>query len=83
MAGRFAEARDTSEQILRLEPGNAAALKIKGNAEYLLGQFSQATDTFINLLDRHPKDTEGSYMLGRISIRKEISIRRSDNSSAL
>ena len=66
MAGRFAEARDTSEQILRLEPGNAAALKIRGNAEYFLGQFSQATDTFIKLLDRHPKDTEGSYMLGRI-----------------
>ena len=66
MAGRFADALTASEAILRNDPGNAAALKIKGNAEYFLGQFSQATDTFITLLDRHPNDEEGSYMLGRI-----------------
>ena len=43
-----------------------SALKIKGNAQYFLGQFGQAIDTFITLLDRHPNDEEGSYMLGRI-----------------
>jgi tetratricopeptide (TPR) repeat protein len=66
LAGRFADASTMSEDILHSDPDNSAALKIKGNAEYFLGQYSQATDTFITLLDRHPKDTEGSYMLGRI-----------------
>ena len=49
-----------------ISPDEAAALKIKGNAAYLLGDLERAKDTFIRLLDRHPADEEGAYMLGRI-----------------
>ena len=36
-AARLSEAKEVAEQVLRTDPGNATALKIKGNAEYLLG----------------------------------------------
>lgn len=66
VAQKFAEARDTALTVLKADPANAAALKIKGNAEYFLNDFEQSIGTFISLLDRHPEDEEGSYMLGRI-----------------
>ncbi len=66
VAHRFAEARAAAVTVLNTDPGNAAALKIKGNAEYFLSDFDQSISTFITLLDRHPEDEEGSYMLGRI-----------------
>ena len=44
----------------------APLLKIEGNAEYFLSDFEQSISTFITLLDRHPDDEDGSYMLGRI-----------------
>jgi len=66
MARRLAEARSAATEALRDDPGNPAALKIKGNAEYLLGYVQQSINTFISLLDRHPEDDEGAYMLGRI-----------------
>jgi len=62
----FDKAMGTAERVLRDHPEQAAALKIKGNAAYLLGQFDKARDTFIRLLDSHPADEEGAYMLGRI-----------------
>jgi tetratricopeptide (TPR) repeat protein len=65
-AARFSEAKELAEQALRNEPGNATALKIKGNAEYLLGEVSTAINTFIDLLDKHPNDEDAPYMLGRI-----------------
>src|SRR5918911_317383 len=37
MARKFAEAVATCDSVLRGDEGNAAALKIKGNAEYFLG----------------------------------------------
>ncbi len=66
MARRFADAKTASDEILAGDPANAAALKIKGNAEYFLGAFDQAISTFVTLLDRHPADEDGAYMLGRI-----------------
>ena len=66
MAQRLPEAKREAEGVLKTEPGQPAALKIEGNAEYLLGNVGAAEDTFIKLLDRHPDDTEGAYMLGRI-----------------
>jgi tetratricopeptide (TPR) repeat protein len=64
--GRFTEARAASEDILRADPSNASALKIKANAEYFLGNVDAASNTFITLLEKHPNDDEGAYMLGRI-----------------
>jgi Flp pilus assembly protein TadD len=66
MGARFADARAVAENILRADSGNAAALKIKGNSEYFLGEFGEAISTLITLLDRYPEDQDGAYMLGRI-----------------
>jgi tetratricopeptide (TPR) repeat protein len=63
---QLSPAKEIAEQVLRTEPGNATALKIKGNAEYLLGDVTTAISTFIDLLDRHPDDEDAPYMLGRI-----------------
>ncbi|MGI8960280.1 MAG: tetratricopeptide repeat protein [Bryobacteraceae bacterium] len=65
-AARLSEAKEIAEQVLRIQPGNPTALKIKGNAEYLLGQVNSAITTFIDLLDWHPDDEDAPYMLGRI-----------------
>jgi tetratricopeptide (TPR) repeat protein len=67
----FDKAIGTAERVLRDHPEQAAALKIKGNAAYLLGDFDKAKDTFITLLDRHPADEDGAYMLGRIYYQEE------------
>jgi len=66
MAQRLPEAKLEAEAVLRTAPGQPAALKIEGNAEYLLGNVGAAEDAFIKLLDWHPDDVEGAYMLGRI-----------------
>lgn len=66
MAQRLKDALAEAERILRDRPEQPAALKIRGNAAYLLGEFDKAKDTFIRLLDRYPADEDGAYMLGRI-----------------
>lgn len=66
MGRHFRQAKDIALQVLRTDRGNAAALEIKANAEYLLGDSSAAIDTFIGLLDRHPENEQAAYMLGRI-----------------
>lgn len=66
MGGHFQQAKDVALKILRSDPGNAAALEIKANSEYLLGDSGAAIDTFIGLLDRHPENESAAYMLGRI-----------------
>lgn len=63
---RLKEALAEADQVLAANPADAAALKIKGNSTYLLGDSAKAIDTFIRLLDRHPNDKDGPYMLGRI-----------------
>jgi tetratricopeptide (TPR) repeat protein len=65
-AQHFAQAKDAVLQVLRNDPGNVAALEIKGNSEYLLGDAAGAISTFIGLLDRHPESGDAAYMLGRI-----------------
>jgi tetratricopeptide (TPR) repeat protein len=65
-AARLSDAKQLAEEVLRVQPGEPTALKIKGNAEYLLGNSSKAINTFIDLMDRHPDDEDAPYMLGRI-----------------
>jgi len=65
-AQRFTEARAQCLEALQIDPRNPEALKLKGNIDYLLGDFDKAEDTFIGLLDRYPNDDEAPYMLGRI-----------------
>ena len=66
MAQRLKEAMAESEAILQDHADEPPALKIKANAAYLLGESALARDTLIRLLDRHPGDEDGAYMLGRI-----------------
>ena len=66
MALRLKEALAEAESILHDHPQELAALKIKANAAYLLGDVDTAKSTFIHLLDRYPGDEDGAYMLGRI-----------------
>jgi tetratricopeptide (TPR) repeat protein len=66
MALRLKEALAEADAILRDRPQDSAALKIKANAAYLLGDVEMAKATFIRLLDRYPADEDGAYMLGRI-----------------
>jgi tetratricopeptide (TPR) repeat protein len=66
MGQNLAEAKDTAAEVLKTNPGNAAALEIKANSEYLLGDSRSAINTFVDLLDRHPENVDAAYMLGRI-----------------
>lgn len=66
MGQHFQQAKDIALEVLQTDPANAAALEIKGNSEYLLGDTSAAIDTFVDLLDRHPQNEDAAYMLGRI-----------------
>jgi tetratricopeptide (TPR) repeat protein len=66
MAGRLKEAQTLSSQILETDAGNSAALKIRANSRYLLGDFAGAKDDFIDLMERHPTDEDAPYMLGRM-----------------
>ena len=66
MGRHFQQAKNVAVEVLRSDPGNAAALEIQANSEYLLGDSRAAIDTFIGLLDRHPENEAAAYMLGRI-----------------
>ena len=66
MALRLKEALAEANLILRSHPSDSDALKIRGNAAYLLGDVEMAKESFIRLLDRHPNDDDVAYMLGRI-----------------
>jgi tetratricopeptide (TPR) repeat protein len=66
MGQHFQKAKDVALQVLRADSGNAAALEIKANSDYLLGDSTAAISTFIDLLDRHPDNEAAAYMLGRI-----------------
>jgi tetratricopeptide (TPR) repeat protein len=66
MAQRLPEAFAEAKFILKSLPAQPAALKLKGNIEYLSGRLDDSLATFILLLDHHPEDEVGAYMLGRI-----------------
>jgi len=63
---RLKEALAESDLVLKQDPQEPSALKLKANAAYLLGDAETAKATFIRLLEKHPEDEEGAYMLGRI-----------------
>jgi tetratricopeptide (TPR) repeat protein len=66
MGQHVSQAKNVALQVLRTDPGNVAALEMKANSEYLLGDAASAISTFIGLLDRHPESADAAYMLGRI-----------------
>jgi tetratricopeptide (TPR) repeat protein len=66
MAQRLVEARDEAAASLRISSRLPQAMKVKSNAEYLLGQFEDARNTLIELLDSQPNDADAAYMLGRM-----------------
>ncbi len=66
MAQQFSQSLAQVNTVLKSNPAQPAALKLKGNIEYFKGEYSQAFDTFIELLDHHPDDEDAAYMLGRI-----------------
>jgi adenylate cyclase len=66
MGGRLKEALAEADRVLEADAGNTTALEIKGNVSYLLGNFSDAKDAFINAMERHPNSEEAPYMLGRV-----------------
>jgi Flp pilus assembly protein TadD len=72
MGQHFRQAKAVALQVLHMDPGNAAALEMKGNSEYLEGDSGAAIGTFIDLLDRHPKNEDAAYMLGRIYYQEGI-----------
>src|SRR5579859_2109236 len=45
MAQHFEEARQEVALVLKADPSQSAALKLKGNIEYLVGEFDHAEDT--------------------------------------
>lgn len=62
-----AEAADrTLDEILKREPRHAAALKLKGDARYLLGDAAEAEHLFLAAAGSDPKDPEPRYALGRV-----------------
>jgi tetratricopeptide (TPR) repeat protein len=66
MGQHLSEAKGIALQVLQSDPKNVAALEMKANSEYLLGDSAAAINTFIELLDRHPESVAAAYMLGRI-----------------
>ena len=66
MAQRFQAAAESASSVLSHHGDHPAALKIKGNATYFLGDERAAEGIFLQLLDKYPSDSEASYMLGRI-----------------
>ncbi|MFN7994115.1 MAG: tetratricopeptide repeat protein [Bryobacteraceae bacterium] len=66
MAQQFPDALQWAEQALKSDASEPAALKLKGNIEYLMGRTADALNTFVVLLDGHPQDADAAYMLGRI-----------------
>ena len=66
MAQHLPEALAEAEAVLKTDPAQPTALKLKGNIDYLSGRLDSAFDSFLLLLDRHPQDADAAYMLGRI-----------------
>lgn len=66
MAQKLNDALQAAQQVLELEADHPDALKIKANAEYLLGDFGAAEGTLLGFLVRHPDDEAAAYMLGRM-----------------
>jgi tetratricopeptide (TPR) repeat protein len=66
MGQHLSQAKSVAIEVLKTDPGNAAALEMKANSEYLLGDSTNAINTFVDLLDRHPENVDAAYMLGRI-----------------
>lgn len=66
MAQRWEDCAPLLERILKAQPGNIAALRLKANNQYMLGDISSAEQILLGLLDRSPNDAEAAYMLGRM-----------------
>jgi len=66
MAQRPQDALREAEAVLKVDPAQAFALKLKSRVEYLSGDRDNALSAFVTLLDPSSRDEEGFYMLERI-----------------
>jgi tetratricopeptide (TPR) repeat protein len=66
MLQQFSGALVTIDQLLALEPGNTAALKLKGDVLYLAGRDAEAESALLRAIEIDPKDENSRYALGRI-----------------
>jgi len=66
MAQQPQAADRTLAELLKLEPRNAAALKLKGDAQYLMGNAVEAERLLLGAIEADPKNPEPRYALGRI-----------------
>lgn len=58
-----------ADAVLKLDPGNARALLVHGDAAYLLGDCRTATRDYAALLHAAPRDARAEIGLGRCALR--------------
>lgn len=66
MEQAFEAAAATLEQALRLDGNNPAALKLRGDVLYLLGQEAEAERSLLAAIRHDPGNVEPHYALGRV-----------------
>jgi tetratricopeptide (TPR) repeat protein len=66
MAQRWDDSLKECEAVLKRERNLTAALKLKANLLYLMGDFPNAEQIFLTVIERAPEDLEATYMMGRI-----------------
>jgi tetratricopeptide (TPR) repeat protein len=66
MAQQFAESVGTLDTLLKRDPANVPAMKLKADALYLSGQTARAEETLLQARKLDPKNTRVAYALGRM-----------------
>jgi tetratricopeptide (TPR) repeat protein len=66
LAQKLEPSLETLEALLKFEPRNVEALKLKGDVLYLLGKEGDAENWLRSAIDVEPKHTAARYALGRI-----------------
>lgn len=66
MLQKFAEAIETFDNTIALDPKNAAAMKLRGDALYLAGDETEAEKSFRDALNVEPENQAAQYALGRM-----------------
>ena len=66
MIRKFAEAIETFDKTISLDPKNAAAMKLRGDALYLAGKEPEAEKSYRDALNMDAGDQAAHYALGRM-----------------